>query len=258
MQGGKMVEAFRFAVLNDLHYMDVRDGPWLEGLVARVNGAGGGAGGKDPELCLVLGDLAETGSRTELSAAREILGGLRMPYYVVPGNHDGPPGRLLGTFAGGLEVYQELFPGRRNYTFEHKGWQFVALDSTDGSEYIHVPLNPEAKRFAREAAARLDPGRPVVLFTHFPVAPEVPYTLSDGPELLAIFRGVNLRIVFSGHYHGRTRHMVDGVKAITNTCGSMRRELEADEKCRGYMMCDAGADGVISHEFVEYRGSGGG
>src|SRR3954466_2589496 len=99
--------------------MDEDDPPWLEGLVQHVNATPG------LELVLVAGDLAELGTREELLAARGILDQLRVPYYTVPGNHDGPPGRPTGLGDAGLTTYNELFPNRRNYTFTHKHWQFL-------------------------------------------------------------------------------------------------------------------------------------
>src|SRR3954468_1704262 len=110
---------FRFVVLNDLHYTTPDDRPWLEGLDRKINGL------VDVEFALILGDLAENGTREELTAARSILEQLRVPYYVVPGNHDLPPDTPPGTPNGGLSTYDVLFADRRNYTFNHAGWQFI-------------------------------------------------------------------------------------------------------------------------------------
>src|SRR4029079_16202513 len=96
--------SFRFAVINDLHYTEPADRPWLEALMQQLNATPG------LELVLVLGDLAELGTYVELSAARDILGQLRCPWYTVPGNHDGPEYRAVGSGAAGLADYEKLFP----------------------------------------------------------------------------------------------------------------------------------------------------
>ena len=165
---------FPFAVINDLHYMGDATRAPLDALVDQLNQS-------DAELVLVLGDLAEVGSREELWAARDILSRLRVPFYAVPGNHDGPPDRPVGSGSAGLAVYDSLFPDRRNYYFKHGGWQFLALDTTNGSGYQNVPLPDETRRFAQRAARDLDPKLPTILLTHFPLHPDVKYTLADGP-----------------------------------------------------------------------------
>ena len=190
------IGTFPFVVLNDLHYLSPECGSWLEGLVRKVNATPG------IELVLVLGDLAETGALEELAAAKGILDRLRVPYYTVPGNHDGPPDRPLrvGDGDAGLANYESLFPDRRNYTFVHKGWQFLALDTTNGSGWKELPIPEDAFAFARQAAATLDRAAPTILFTHMPLEPTVRYASSQGYELLRILLPLNLRIVFSGHF----------------------------------------------------------
>jgi len=244
--------SFPFAVLNDLHYMDELDRPWLEGMVRQVNAIDG------LELVLVLGDLAELGTREELLAARDILTQLRVPYYTVPGNHDGPPGRPTGLGPAGLTTYNELFPNRRNYTFTHKNWQFLALDTTDGSAYRHLPLTAETRAYAAHAAATLDPQLPTILFTHFPLNPSIKYALSDGYDLLDILSPLNLRIVFSGHYHALTETPAPllanrpHLMLLTNRCASRTRELEDTANQRGYFRCMANADGSVEYAFTQF------
>lgn len=242
-------ETFTFAVLNDLHYMTPEDQPWLEGLVRQVNDIPG------VELVLVLGDLAEDGTYAELSAARQILSQLAVPWYVVPGNHDGPPNRPLGSGAAGLRDYESLFPGRRNYSFFHKGWQFLGLDTTNGSGYMLLPIPAETKEFAREAAASLDRAAPTILFTHMPLNPAVRFSSAEGYALLEILSPLNLRIVFSGHFHGLTESVVPSpkqahVKLLTNRCCSRTRELHDGSKLRGFFRCEAHADQSVGFEFV--------
>lgn len=243
---------FHFAVLSDLHYLAPEDRPWLEGLVREVNALAG------LELVLVLGDLAEDGKREELTAAKSILDRLCVPYYVVPGNHDGPPGRPVGGPAG-LEEYERLFPGRRNYYFTFQGWQFLALDTSNGSGWKELPIPAETLAYARQAAAALDPRWPTILFTHMPLDPTVKYASSQGYELLGILRQLNLRIVFSGHFHGITENQAPPpspahLKLLTCACCSRLRELHDGSTRRGYYRCTARADESVSHAFVEYTG----
>lgn len=252
-----MAQAFQFAVLNDLHYLAAEDGPWLEGLVREVNGLPG------VELVLVLGDLAEDGKREELEAAKGILDGLRVPYYVVPGNHDGTPGRAINGATPGLEEYERLYPGRRNYWFGHGGgggWQFLGLDTTNGSGWKELPIPAETMAYARRVAGQLDGRVPTILFTHMPLDPAVKFSSSMGYELLGILRPLNLRIVFCGHYHGHSESVAPPpspphLKLLTSACCSRVRELHDGSTARGYMVCEARADETVGHRFVEYKGA---
>jgi len=243
---------FPFAVINDLHYMGAATRPPLDSLVDQLNRS-------DAELVLVLGDLAELGSREELSTAREILARLRVPFYPVPGNHDGPPDRPIGSGSAGLAIYDALFPDRRNYFFVHKGWQFLALDTTNGSGYQGVPLSEETRRFAKRAAADLDSKLPTILFTHFPLHPDVKYTLAEGPALLQLLAPLNLRIVFSGHFHGLTENTLPApfprhLKLLTNRCCSPTREIHENSNLRGYFSCRTRGDGSVAYLFVPAPG----
>jgi 3',5'-cyclic AMP phosphodiesterase CpdA len=239
-------QSFRFAVINDLHYTDDEDRPWLEGLVEHINATGA-------ELCLVLGDLVEHGTAEELEPVHRILQRLKMPYYTVPGNHDGPPERPAGG-PEGLEAYERLFPGRRNYIFEHKGWQFVGLDSTDGGAWKNVIMRPESLAFAKAAAARLDKKKPTIVFTHFPLDPTVRFNMLNGADLADALRPLNVRIVFGGHFHGLTQSNYAGVESVTNRCCSMRREIHDGGADRGYFVCTATSDGKVLREFAIYSG----
>lgn len=243
---------FPFAVINDLHYTGPATRPPLDALVDQLNR-------ENPDLVLVLGDLAELGSAEELAAARQILSRLNAPFYCVPGNHDGPLDRPVGSAATGLATYDRLFPDRRNYFFIHKSWQFLALDTTNGSGYANVPLTEETRRFARRAAADLDPHVPTILFTHFPLHPAVKYTLANGPELLQILAPLNLRIVFSGHFHGLTENTLPApfpahLRLLTNRCCSPTRELHEPSAPRGYFSCRTRADQSLAYTFVPAPG----
>jgi hypothetical protein len=208
---------------------------------------------------LVLGDLAEVGAPEQLLGAREILQGLAVPYYTVPGNHDGPPDRPVGTGAAGLEAYEALFPGRRNYTFRHKSWQFLALDTTNGSGWKEVPIPEETLAYARHAAATLDHAAPTVLFTHMPLDPTIKFSSAQGYELLRILLPLNLRIVFCGHYHGLTVNQAPPpspphLKLLTNRGLSHCREIHDGTSHRGYFRCRAEGDQTVTYEYVEYTG----
>lgn len=79
----------------------------------------------DAAFTLVKGDLSHEYRQEEFEAAREILEGLKHPYYAVRGNHDRQGERPEDYFTKvfGLQ--------KTHYSFAHKGVRFVILDSSN-------------------------------------------------------------------------------------------------------------------------------
>lgn len=230
-------ENFRFLVINDTHYMTEECGGFLDRVVHQARFHRG------IDFCLLVGDLVEKGYPEHLSAVRDIFGGLRMPVYTVPGNHD----YLNATDRSG---YDDLFRGRTNYWFEHRGWQWVALDTTQGSAYEKTKIQPATFRWMDENLAKLDRSRPTVLFTHFPLGMGVRYRPQNADALLDRFRSINLRAVFNGHFHGFTEREFQHIPVTTNRCCSLKRGNHDKTKEKGYFVCTAN-NGSITREFVE-------
>src|SRR4051812_39624991 len=84
--GDPPTEAFSFLVVNDLHSLDTKCHPWFATVVKQMAGHA-----EKPALLLVVGDLADGGTADQLAAVKEIFGGLKVPLYAVPGNHDFTP-----------------------------------------------------------------------------------------------------------------------------------------------------------------------
>jgi predicted phosphodiesterase len=231
---GAPAPAMRFVVLNDLHYMDQKDRPFLEkslGL-ARQTAA---------SLYLVAGDLTEDASEREMGGIKALLTGLA-PLRVVRGNHD-----FLA--AGGAGPYEQTFPGSINYTFEHGGWQFVALDTCEGTK-SDVIIQPHTLEYVRATVPKLDRRRPTILYTHFPLGPDVRYRPKNADALLEFFKPLNLRAVFGGHFHSFTERVSGDVTLVTNRCCAFRRNNHDGTKEKGFFVCDARA-GKIAREFVQ-------
>src|SRR5258705_2602759 len=114
---------FTFIEINDAHFSSPKCPEFFQRVTASIR-----ALEPKPELCLMVGDLAEQGTQPELGAMRDVLRGFDMPFHPVIGNHD---------YAAQTDraKWDEIFPAALNYYFEHRGWQFVALDSSEGLKY---------------------------------------------------------------------------------------------------------------------------
>ncbi len=237
---GEAGKPFHFAVINDLHYLDKRCTPWHEGVVKQI---------KDHkakvEFCLLVGDLAEDGKAEQFDPVRSIYRGLGVPVHVVMGNHDwqGEKDR---------KAFDDLFPKAGNYSFEHGGWQFVGLDSTDGPRASGVAVRDETLKWLDAALPKLDKKKPLVLFTHFPLGPWVIYRATNADDLLGRFKDYNLQAVFNGHFHASTERRVRAATITTNRCCSFSRQNHDGSKEKGYFLCQA-RDGKVTREFVEHK-----
>ena len=150
------------------------------------------------------------------------------------------------------KAYEELFPDRLNYRFDHRGWQYVALDSTDGVKGSGVSVLPPSLNWLDETLPKLDKKKPTILFTHFPLGRLTPTRLANADAVLERFKELNLRAVFCGHYHGFTERTSGDVVLTTNKCCSFARANHDGTKEKGYFLCSAKA-GKVTRTFVEVK-----
>ena len=227
---------FRFIVVNDTHYMTPECGAWLEGVVR-------GMKAHDAEFCLHAGDLVEKGERAHLGATKEIFSALRIPIYTQIGNHD----YLTQTDRSN---YEGVYPRQLNYWFEHRGWQFVAFDSSEGLKYEKTSIQEPTIQWLRDTLPKLDHAKPTIIFTHFPLGAGVTYRPANADAVLDLFRPFNLRGAFNGHFHGFTEREWNHAPVVTNKCCALKRGNHDKTKEKGYFVCRV-QGGELTREFVE-------
>jgi 3',5'-cyclic AMP phosphodiesterase CpdA len=240
-EGVRDAQEFYFLAVNDTHYVDERCGRWLERIIRQMK-----RHTEKMDFCILAGDLSDRGKRTELAAVRDLFQGLGLPTYVVIGNHD-------YLTHDDRKAFEELFPKPLNYSFEHKGWQFLGLDTSHGRRAT-VAVQAPTLRWLDDTLPKLDARRPTVVFTHFPLGPDVLWRLENAEEVLARFKKHNLRAVLNGHYHADTKRQVGEVVLTTNRCCAISRGNHDLTKEKGYSLCQA-KEGKIVRTFVEVKPS---
>jgi 3',5'-cyclic AMP phosphodiesterase CpdA len=231
--------AFRFLVVNDLHHAAPECDPFFERLVEQMRGHAG------IEFCLVVGDIADKGRPESLAAMKRILGGLGAPVHTVPGNHDNDG-------CGDTSLYAAAFPDALNYHFKHRGWQFIGLDSTEGTNWGDTHISEATLGFLDATVPRLDRKAPTAVFTHFPLAEGVRLRPVNAGEVLRRLDPLNLRVAFCGHFHSRTLKAYGAGLLTTNVCCARVRTNHDGTRPEGYMLCTAYPDGKLVQEFVEF------
>lgn len=231
---------FHFIAVNDLHYLNDRCNPWFEKVVKQI------AGHREKiEFCLVVGDLVHNGKPEEFAPIRDYLKKLPMPFHVVIGNHD-------YRTQEDRKPYEATFPDRINYRFDHGGWQFLGIDSSDGQKYKDVAASKTTLQWLDDTLPKLDKKKPTVLFTHFPLGPLVPSRLTNAEDVMARFKEFNLQAVFDGHFHGFTERKIGTTILTTNKCCAFSVNNHDGTKEKGYFLCRA-KDGTIERQFVEVK-----
>jgi 3',5'-cyclic AMP phosphodiesterase CpdA len=230
--------AFSFIAVNDLHYVDEKAGPFFERAFAHMK-----SDDPKPELCLVMGDLSEHGSRAELGGMRDLLGALGIPAYGVIGNHD---------FATKTDCtpYRDIFPDPLNYHFEHQRWQIIGLDTTQGQNSSKTLIADTTLKWLDETLPKLDKKRPTIVMSHFPLGAGVTNRPLNADVVLERFLDYNLQAAFCGHWHGQSERTVRDAIVVTNRCCSFTAENHDGSKQKGFFRCQAN-QGRVTREFVE-------
>jgi 3',5'-cyclic AMP phosphodiesterase CpdA len=231
-------EDFSFIAVNDTHYIDEQCGVWLRTAIAKMK-----ACAPQPELCLMSGDYTDHGTVAELAAARDLFRGLGIPAYGVIGNHDWLKN-------DDRKPYEEVFPDRLNYRFDHRGWQFMALDTTEGQKANQTKISDDNLRWADENLPKFDKKKPLILLSHFQLGPKISNRPLNADALLERFKEYNLRAVFCGHFHGFTESKLGEAVFTTNKCCSLKKTNHDKTREKGFFFCQV-KNGEIKRTFVE-------
>lgn len=238
-----------FIAINDLHYLADDCGRWFRAVVEQMK-----AEAPRAAFCLLCGDIVDRGDLPSLTAVKEIFSTLGVPLHPVPGNHDFTP-------EGSRDHYDAVFPQRLNYRFAHGGWQFIGLDTTQGTAYHQTSISDAT--LAWLDAEPLDRDLPTVVFTHFPLGEGTTYRPVNAPAAIERLAKLNLVAVLSGHWHGASERRLPrpagaagaGKESIltTSRCCARVRTNADQSPLKGWWLCQAQPDGTLNRKFVEFQ-----
>src|SRR5947209_5311534 len=151
-------KSFRFAFISDTHIGSPNGGAEedLRRTVADINSLKGVA------FVVLTGDITELGKNVELVLAKRILDSLRVPYYIIPGNHD-----TGWSESGGLS-FTQIF-GNDKFHFVFNGIHFIGCASgpyvrmSDG----HVPRS--AVNWLDSTLKKIGDKDPIIFLNHYPL-----------------------------------------------------------------------------------------
>jgi 3',5'-cyclic AMP phosphodiesterase CpdA len=220
-------ESFRIVHLTDQHVTSRRQGH--EGYKKGIQSIN--ALDPAPDLVLMGGDMVFDGLYTELETYREsirlyrsITEELNMPYYHCIGNHD-----VLGLSSrrkvpkdhpgiGRKMIMAELGMEKDYYSFNHKGWHFVVLNSIFEFEGENGPAYKPMIGEEQLDWLRYDLGdhkeKPAIVVSHMPAFSHKgqinndfemmamsPFILQDNIDLRHVLERHNVKALLQGHTH---------------------------------------------------------
>lgn len=247
-----MRDAFRFVVLSDAHAAPADAQP-LDGLdsldgfkraVAAVERLD-----PTPDFVVHLGDLVGEETAEAYAAFAHVAALVRVPQYVVLGNHD-VPDLAAAAMSTPDDTDRSGAPGGC-YAFQRGSAVLVAMNSRVEGRAGGLVGPVQREWLAATLAAH--GGTPAVVFVHHPPArigidwlDEL--GLEDGPEVLEVIRAAgSVRVVFSGHVH--QRRSIDAGGVLVHTVPSTWMMLNEDRRerlarGRGFLVVDVRLDRI--------------
>lgn len=139
------------------------------------------------------------------------------------------------------------------YTFDFKGFTFIALDSQSQTdeEIQWLSALPEGKRY-------------IPFFHHAPYPTIAGHGSDSGVKQRFIpqFKRLGVKIAFNGHNHGYDRAVVDGIQYVTiggggaplYPCGPANSNTQACDSEYGYAKCRVPTPGTLDCQTVSQSG----
>lgn len=222
------IKTFRFAFLSDTH-IGSPDGKAEEDLRRTVEDINQMT---DIAFVVLTGDITELGTNEEISRARQILDGLKVPYYIIPGNHD------TGWSESGGESFIRVF-GNDKFSFEYGGIRFLGCASgpyvrmSDG----HVPRS--AINWLDQELSKLKKDQPVIFLNHYPID----NGLDNWYEITDRLRNYNTLAILCGHGHANRSLNFENIPGVMG-----RSNLRAKAEVGGYNLVDISPDSMVFTE----------
>ena len=229
VSAAQSVTPFRFAIISDPHLYSQKDHVFdkqLRDAVEQTNKMQ-----PAPDFVVITGDVAHHGEKDQMEKGKAILSKLKAPIHSIPGEHD--------WYLDMGAAWRSAF-GAENWTFNHKGVQFIGMNSIMVPDFwTKAGLSPEQRRdwfmplnspvpglwgcgdntraWLAAEVAKVDKKTPMVVFTHSPLWDYYPrwnFQVSDGAEIRKILNKFEAVTAFHGHVHHTVYNKIGNLTSI--------------------------------------------
>lgn len=219
-------QSFKFAHVTDTHVGGATGEEDLRRTVKDLNTL------KDIDFVILSGDITEFGADQELKLAKRILDSLQLPWYVIPGNHDG------NWSENGANTFRTVFGGE-TFFFKHKGYQFIGTNSGPNMRMSPGQIPRENLVWMDSVfAANPDKHTPLIYINHYPQDS----SLNNWFDALKRVKTRNVQLAFCGHGHVNKAYDWEGIPGVMG-----RSNLRANKAVGGYNIVTIG-DGKASYQ----------
>ncbi len=211
--------------------------------------------GGDQVYDVMRGNQAK--SDTLFTLYKTLTSRIQVPVHNTVGNHE-----LFGIYEESPEdsthadykygMFTRYF-GDTYYSFDHKGWHFIVLNTLDveGKRYIGR-IGDDQLQWLKKDLAAVSTQTPIVVTVHLPLISTLNQVypkhddgasgplVRDRDSLLAAFNGYNLKLVLQGHLHWlEDLHIENQVHFITGGSVAGRPSWRGtDHGPRGFLVFD--------------------
>jgi outer membrane protein assembly factor BamB/predicted MPP superfamily phosphohydrolase len=213
-QNGDTSGNLKFVQLTDLHVSVGNENDFLlQNIVKEINNS-------DNEFVVVTGDLTNRGADDELEQVHSILSQLKIPYYVISGNHE-----TNWSGSAGL-TYKKIF-GQDRFVFSKGDYIFIGFPCGPymkmGDGFVKHEDILWLDKTLKDSLKNTN--KKVLNFAHYPLDNSV----SNYKEVLAVLEKYPTVASFCGHGHTLKKYNFSGLSGIMGTSITSR-----DGKTKSY------------------------
>lgn len=264
--GTAQQKAFSFAFFTDIH-LSKHDNRCFEGLEQAINKAKALnvdfiiTGGDNINIDVAKNDTATI--RELFERFKYIVDNSGVKIYAAIGNHD----RYKGEWSKDTmldEGMHEHYLGKSYYSFNHKGWHFVILNTVQRSDSLGYPcINEQQTKWLTKDLDEKKNQLPTIVVGHVPLVTTIyiangkrvsPDLVANGAEILKLLKDHNFRLLLQGHKHVYEEVLSAGMQVVNGGAisaawwgGAFREGTE-----EGFVLVNANTDGTYDWEYIDY------
>ncbi|MBN1300339.1 MAG: PQQ-binding-like beta-propeller repeat protein [Melioribacteraceae bacterium] len=210
-------QPYRYAWITDMHVGFPGAEKELDSVVSSVNKM------KNIKFLIATGDISEKGKSSELETAKSILDKLKIPYFIIPGNHD------TKWSESGSFTFKKLWDDDKFY-FVANGDIYIGLNSGIPWQGGGGHIKPEDLRWLEEQLLQVDDSSGVYIITHHPLNEQI----DNWFMVMNLLKEKNVKMSLNGHGHANKITEYNGLPAVMS-----RSTLSKNQDSWGYTIVES-------------------